>query len=48
MTLDEWFDKYFAPEYLNVQHPGDWKASAQDELQIALGKAQPPQPIQKV
>jgi len=42
MTLDEWFDKYFAHEYLNVQDKEAWRASAKAELQEAV---QQPTPI---
>lgn len=36
MTLEEWFAKYFAPEYLNVQDKEDWTKRAKAELQHLL------------
>lgn len=45
MTLDEWFDKYFAHEYLNVQDKEAWRASAKAELQEAVQQpSSPPTP----
>lgn len=41
-ALDEWFNKYFAPEYLNVQSPEDFRAQAKAELLKTL--AAKPQP----
>lgn len=36
MTLEEWFDQYFAPEYLNVQDPAAFKEQAKQALQEVL------------
>lgn len=36
MTLTEWFEKYFAPEYLNVQDKEAWRAQAKEELLKAV------------
>lgn len=36
MTLQEWLDKFFAPEYLNVQDPAAFKQQATDELNQVL------------
>lgn len=36
MTLQEWLDKYFAPEYLNVQDPVAFKQAASEELAAVL------------
>lgn len=45
MTLDDWFTKYFAPEYLNVQNPVLWKAQAMADLQTVTSAAKSaPQP----
>lgn len=44
MTLKEWFDKYFAPEYLNVQKPADYRAEAEAELQTVLNTPAPATP----
>ena len=42
MTLDEWFNKFFSPEYLNVQDKEAWKAMAQQELQEVLNSPATP------
>ena len=43
MTPQEFLDKYFAPEYLNVQDKGAWKAQAAADLaQITGGSAPAP------
>lgn len=47
MTLDEWFAKYFASEYLNVQDKEAWTAQAKAELQqVSVAPAQPAPPAQ--
>lgn len=38
MTPEEFIAKYFAPEYLNVQHKEDWKAQAKADLEKVLSK----------
>lgn len=35
-ALEEWFAKYFAAEYLNVQNPEAFRAQAWEELQKIL------------
>lgn len=44
MTLDEWFDAYLAPEYLNVQSPSDFRAMAKAELLKAVNAPAPAAP----
>lgn len=39
-TMKEVLDKYLLPEYLNVQHPEDFKAQVLAELQKATPEAQ--------
>ena len=46
MTLKEWFDKYFAKEYLNVQMPEAHRAQAEADLAKVL-KSAPPAPAHK-
>jgi hypothetical protein len=33
MTMDEWFAKYFADEYVNVQDKEAWRTMAKAEMQ---------------
>lgn len=39
MTPEEFLDKYFAPEYLNVQDKDAHKAQAKEDLQKVLDQA---------
>lgn len=41
MTQKEWFDKYFAPEYLNVQDPALYRAKAEADLAQVTKSATP-------
>jgi hypothetical protein len=36
MSMDEWFAKYFAHEYLNVQDKEGWVAMARAEMQAVM------------